>query len=496
MPLLARDAATRITGSERLVLVDAPAGHGKTHEAVEAVGVLGRGLDRGQQALLLSHTNAARDEIRLRFGPSVEARAQTLDSLACDIVTTYASRLGITLPLRPGAEHLGQPTFEAIRRMACEVLRDAPIVARGLAWRYPAIVVDEHQDSSIDQHELVWRIHQAGSGRLRLFGDQLQAIFSFGGSLIDWTDMVAEHGAVELTHGYRWDAQPELRDWLARARRALLRGEAIDCRDRPTCVHVHRWSGRAPGPKQQGHCPACVSVLRQLSVPRRAAYLVRNREHAYGLAIRLRGVAKLYEGGDVQEPLEVLQRLDAASGDPRELALLLTEVLRRWGTGLTKDLHDQLGRACRQDGIDLRRRSRLRPLAAICEPLYASPTVAGFLRAFTLAVAQRDQIGWRPVRRDATYLLLSIPSDCEDPILALSALAQQQRTRRGPLTKIMTVHRAKGREFEAVVLPYVSNTTFPADGEGLRLAYVALTRAQAEIHVLVPSEAPSDLFLI
>jgi DNA helicase-2/ATP-dependent DNA helicase PcrA len=484
----------RLAGDENVVLVEAPAGHGKTWLAVALTEQVRTQLQRGQRVLLLSHTNAAREEVRRRFGGAANTRVQTIDSLACDIVSVYASRLGVPHPLRPGAVHLGHPSFEKIRSLACDLLRDAPDVARGLAWRYPVIIVDEHQDSTYKQHELVWRIFRIGGVRLRLFADPLQAIFSFAGDLVKWSELLCVAPSATLSHGYRWDGQPDLRDFLSAARSSLLAREPVDLGDLPPCVQLHHWSGRAPGPGQRGHSPACLQLLRSLSRPVSSAYLVRNRQNAYGLAVRLGGLIKLYEAGDVQEPLDVLERAETAEGDAPALAQLLAETLSSWGTGIQKDLREQLARACHAEGIELGRRKRLAPLAEVCAPLFSEPSVGGFISAFRHAVTSRKELGWMPVRRDATFLMLSIPPQSEDPILALSAMAQAHRSRTGPLQKVMTVHKSKGREFHTVLLPYLASTCFPADEEGTRLAYVGLSRAQSQLHLLAPSQGASELF--
>lgn len=220
---------------------------------------------------------------------------------------------------------------------------------------------------------------------------------------------------------------------------------------------------------------------------------MRNSDHGYGLAVRLGGLVKLYEAGDVSAPLAVLEAVHSAEGDAPALALLLCDTLRAWGTGILKDLRGQLSRACHSEGVDLSGRKRLVPLAEVCAPLFTEPTVSGFLRAFTAAVGSRHDLGWKPVRRDATFLMLAIPPESEDPLLALGAMAQAHRSREGPRSRVMTLHKSKGREFDTVVLPYASTTTFPMSEEGARLAYVGLTRAQRELHILVPSEGSTQL---
>lgn len=485
--------AEALGGAADLLLIEAPAGYGKTFHAVSAATRAAGGLRRGQEALLLSHTNAARDELARRAS-APRVRSQTFDSLACQIVEMYAPHLGIPQPVRPNAVHLGQPSFEEIRALACQLLEEAPAVARGLAFRHPFVVADEYQDSTAAHHQLLLAIANAGAVRVRLFADRLQAIFDFAGALIDWSGLCQDHGALSLAHGHRWDDTPALRDWLAKARRALLAGEPINLADRPHEIHVHRWNGRAPGPGQKGHCPECLTLLRKLAPRGKVAYLVRNRAHAHSLAVCLPSVARLHEAGEAEDSIDRLERAIAGTGDPAALALLLADTLRDWGTGIDIQLRRQLAEICRPNGIVVGKKKRIAALARICELVYTTPDVHGFLSAFRLALERRADLHWTPVKRDSTYLLAGIPAGADDPRLAVQALAHARRGASGPRAKFMTVHKAKGREYDAVVLPYLSETCFPANEEGARLLYVALTRATRELHLLFPSEEPSPLF--
>jgi len=174
-------ARARILGDERVVVIEAAAGCGKTYEAVGAIAELSQQLVDGQQVLLLTHTNSARRvfEGRLADGDG-RSRMQTLDSIAFEVVNRYARHLGLEQPVVPDAIHRGHPSFKDIRTMARGLLKAAPAVAEGLAWRHPVILVDEHQDSSDDQHSLVAAIAEPGTARVRYFGDRLQSIYGFG----------------------------------------------------------------------------------------------------------------------------------------------------------------------------------------------------------------------------------------------------------------------------------------------------------------------------
>ena len=72
------------------VLVEAPAGCGKTHEAAKLACELAARLPDGREVLLLAHTNAAVQEFRLRTGGAGgTVRATTIDAFCLDLRSAY-----------------------------------------------------------------------------------------------------------------------------------------------------------------------------------------------------------------------------------------------------------------------------------------------------------------------------------------------------------------------------------------------------------------------
>lgn len=489
-------ARARILGDDRLVIIEAAAGCGKTFEAVVATAALAQQLAEGQQVLLLTHTNSARRVFEGRLAAGARATMQTLDSLAFEVVKRYAPHLGLEQPVVPDAAHRGHPSFKDIRALARGLLEAAPAVAEGLAWRHPVILVDEHQDSSDDQHGVVAAIAEKGNARVRYFGDRLQSIYGFDGGGRAWDRLCAEHDEETLEFGHRWRDNADLRVWLHGARRALLAGEPIDLRGRPSCVRVHLWSGQPPGVNRKGHCPEVLAVLQRLQLPARSAVLVSENVHARGIVERLgAGAAKLYEGADVKEPRRCLELALEAEGDPARLSRLLAEVLGGLGPGMPKSRVTELAAVCTSDGIAAGRRKNILPLVDICRPLYESPTVSTWLQAFACALERRTELGWRPLRRDATWLLAATPVDTDDHLAALLATARAHGHRaRAPAQAVMTVHRAKGSEFDTVVLPYVCGSHFGPSLDDAKKLYVALTRPQSTLHLLLSRDDPSPRF--
>lgn len=155
----------------------------------------------------------------------------------------------------------------------------------------------------------------------------------------------------------------------------------------------------------------------------------------------------------------------------------------------------EVATVCTVDGIDAGKRKNILPLVELCRPLYVSPTVSTWLRAFGGAVHHRTSLGWRVLRGDAAWLLAATPTDTDDPLAALlaTARARAQRTR-APDRAVMTVHRAKGNEFDTVVLPYVSGSNFGDTRDDAKKLYVAITRPQSVLHLFLSRDDPSPRF--
>ena len=163
------DVRRLLRSNVRKVLIEAPAGCGKTHEAAKlAMDALGD-LNDGQKVLLLAHTNAAKEEFTRRTriaGSRIEV--STIDSFSVRLLRHYASALGLPSPLdrNIGPRGEGVP-FRQLAQQAVQLLDRAPTIARLVGAKYPLIIGDEHQDANTNQHSLLMRIVDAGGGRVR-----------------------------------------------------------------------------------------------------------------------------------------------------------------------------------------------------------------------------------------------------------------------------------------------------------------------------------------
>ena len=480
----------RICGDEPLLLIEAPAGHWKTHEAVNAAQQIAPTLPAGRKVLFLTHTNAARETFnrRVRGGAAV---MKTIHSLAAELVELYAVPFDLPRPLDP---FHGRPAFRDMIKLATDILGRRPEVALGLAARHPAILVDEYQDCDEDQHQFIQAIVVAAPTRLRLFGDDLQAIYDFDGVPIDFAAMIEASPTVRLTTPWRWRENEEMSSFVVDARRALAVGEPVDLTDPPSCVTVERWSGDAPGPGQEGHATECIAAL----TPRLdsgTVVLTHHNVHALGLRRRLPRGGHYHEGADHEPARILLDKVIAADGDYRKLVALLVRAMTDWGQGMTKAYRDQTVEICTEDGVEVGAKKKIRPFSQLCENLHADPSVAQWLRCIRAVLDCDHGIdGWRVLRGDQLYLLARLRPGPEDDVSALLHAEARARDaiRPAPQKGFMVIHKAKGLEFDAVALPYCAGAFFKDDLPSRRL-YVAISRAQNRIHFLIPENDPTPL---
>jgi DNA helicase-2/ATP-dependent DNA helicase PcrA len=162
--------------------VTAPAGCGKTQLIA---GALSR-HEGPKPVLVLTHTNAGVAALRGRLDRAGVApskyRVVTLDGFAMRLISTFPKRSGHD----PAILELANPAtdYPAIRNAAVQLLNEEHL-DEILAATYDRLFVDEHQDCSQVQHEMV--VFLADPLRCCVLGDPMQAIFGFkGNALVDW----------------------------------------------------------------------------------------------------------------------------------------------------------------------------------------------------------------------------------------------------------------------------------------------------------------------
>lgn len=215
--------------------VSAPAGCGKTHLIAQAL----RRHSGPKPILVLTHTNAGVAALRSRLDrfhvPRTSYCLATLDGWAMRLIATFPARSGHD----PSILDLTNPrrNYPAIRVAAAGLL-EAGHISDVLLASYDRLIVDEYQDCSEIQHNIV----RLTSNILPtcVLGDPLQAIFDFAGRLAEWEKDVRAHfpPAGELSTPWRWINAGErgFGEWLLDARRSLLAGRGVDLSSAPANV--------------------------------------------------------------------------------------------------------------------------------------------------------------------------------------------------------------------------------------------------------------------
>lgn len=217
--------------------VTAPAGCGKTHLIAQTL----KRHHGPKPILILTHTNAGVAALRAKLdnaGVSADAyRLSTIDGWAMRVSGMFPVRSG----LDPAVLKLANPKkdYPAIRTAACRLFEEGHVNDL-LAASYARLIVDEYQDCSVPQHDIV--NYMAAALPICVLGDPMQAIFGFKGNpLADWDDVVCRHFPLvgELQIPWRWrNAGTEAFGyWLLDARRKLLAGEHIDLTTAPAEVN-------------------------------------------------------------------------------------------------------------------------------------------------------------------------------------------------------------------------------------------------------------------
>jgi hypothetical protein len=253
-----------------------------------------------------------------------------------------------------------------------------------------------------------------------------------------------------------------------------------------------------PGPNQEGHAPSCLQILRGCC-DETTIVITHHNVHAIGLRRRLPGLGSYHEGSDHDPARLILEKVIAANGDAARLAALLVAAMHDWGTGMTKTYMDQVAEICQPDGVITGARKKILPLARLCEHLYQTPTTAEWLRCLRRVMGGEHGVeSWKILRGDPLYLLARLhPSETDDPLALLHGEARaRDAARKAPQRGFMTIHKAKGLEFETVAIPYCAGSLFKDDMPSRRRMYVAMSRAQARLHVLVPNDDPTPLLRV
>jgi AAA domain/UvrD-like helicase C-terminal domain len=487
----------------RLVVVEAPAGCGKTHQGAEYANDVAAAGGRGRP-LILTHTHAACSVFAERTrGTRVDIR--TIDSLIGQIAAAYHAGLGLPSDIAAWVRARNNGHSHLASKVAALMDRHE-MIAGALARRHPVVICDEHQDTSADQHRVVTAVHQKGAA-LRVFADPMQRIFgdrtAAAETGCDWETLKGAADSVAgLDTPHRWSGGcPDLGRWTLDARRSLRDGGTVDLRDghRPQSVQVVIAENRAQR-----------RLAYQLSGPDRGAIdafeqqcsslliLTRYNDTAVSLRSFFNRRVPLWEGYTRYALDGLVAAVAAANGNASRLGAAVVAFMGEVGIGFTRSAFgDVFEREIRQ-GCATARRGKPAKLQGLARLLLEHPDHRGVAAVLKrLADLAENDVDFTDVKLDCNRefwdatRLGGFPT-IQDGLAEITHRRNYARPK-PPVKAISIIHKAKGLECDAAILMPCDRSTIPENSASRCLLYVALSRARRRLMLVVSRQNPSPL---
>lgn len=209
----------QFTQSDKSLLI-APAGYGKTHTIAACLKHL-YDANPKERVLILTHAHAGVASIKEKVkktAPGINCQIETISSFAQKYVHAFYRN---EIPEQDDKRY-----FPFLIKKAAILFQRRPITLV-LKNSYTRLFVDEYQDCTVSQHEMILAL--AKLFPIHILGDPLQGIFSFNGEpLVDINTLSESFSLKNLTKPWRWyNTNKDLGDWLIKVRRNLENGGTV-----------------------------------------------------------------------------------------------------------------------------------------------------------------------------------------------------------------------------------------------------------------------------
>ena len=439
----------------------------------------------------------------------------------------------------------GRPQYDDFAPLFLNLLELCPELVEWLSIKYPVIILDEFQDTDVIQWEILQRIHPT---HIVILYDRYQMIYEWRGARPDRLEQVKNHLTItppqekQLTQIHRCGGQAQLAQFIQQLRIDDLLGNAVDdARNRPwlTTNNVRAMGGGAPVPVENRSL-TWLRHNRIINFRETTAILTRTNFMADFLFEHLRirpdhGNYYLcrWIGGE-DNPDEKIRdwlwqlRLVNTDGDLRSwLGSLLDNLLPR---SIVNGLGISFSSEFRKDQEQIfarRRKVEFQNILASWAPILNSLTKENY-QAISSGLDQVITTGKELVSNnghldpDLVYFINDLGRSVNGFHFSTSGDEWQEFCNylenshlrasfiklRSPSVGlyILTVHQSKGREFDHVIIPWLSGDGEPSQPPGGRrprsrfnfnrlddrkLLYVAITRAKSRITIVYPEDDPS-----
>lgn len=503
------DVAHLLRSDEALVVIEAPAGCGKTYQGASYAKDVAATLERGR-LLALAHTHAACGEFRKRTqGASNRVEVKTVASLATEIVSVYHKALGVPPRAETWAWKDNGEGFNEIAQNCAKLLTQHPMIGCALARRYPVVICDEYQDCTPDQHATLMAL-QRGGAKLRIFGDPLQRIFSGSSPKVAkadaerWENLKVEgtHATLDVPHRWRKGGSLELGQWILQARTALLNNQPVVVpAKRPAGLQVIVADNRAQARKQFALDAAHRKLVDAVMLGDEMLVLTSSNILVDALSAYTNRQIGVWEGHTREMLGTLVEALQVANGNAEAVATALIAFVSGVGAGFSMSSHGNRLLQEIKEGCCKATKGKPACIQEMAKLIQAEPSHVGAARALKLlsgyvsnkrAGFDAIKVDYRSEFGDAVRLEpFATPED------GLSELARRRShfSRALPPRIVSTIHKAKGLECpHAMLIP--CDRSFASTAYGRCRLYVALSRASHSLTLIVPSSDGSPLLRI
>lgn len=453
-------------------VITAPAGHGKTEMIVDMV----EHFD-GKQ-LLLTHTHAGVDSLQKRLNtrkiPKSKYTVLTIAAFCTRWCMSYRNTAAIDTSLSPYKTKSETNRYYAQFYTGAKQLFRHDWLGRVLQSSYSGIIVDEYQDCLQVHHELFQEMSRYLP--IRVLGDPLQGIFSFGRQqLVNW-DGLCYHKVEVETSPWRWaNTNPALGQYMVDVRNALwptLSGAQCtlnvgSCFGSVSLIHPRRFN--------------LYSILDELKDYRSVLYITKWEPQQ---RIFCKSYPGIFQVDEKQECDDLYKYAEAFSNlDGSELYLSVLDFESNCKTNINAELgsyKERLGKNSFDFGRIKRHKEFGELLLGIqnCDKYEAALQILGWIEKAPVFKFYRRELHNEMIRslkyakEHDTSVLEAAQRIRKDPAL-------QKRYRDFKFLSSRTL-LSKGLEFDCVIIDM-------ADPLSAKEFYVAMTRAMRKIYIISPS---------
>ncbi|MCM3565383.1 ATP-dependent helicase [Hydrogenophaga intermedia] len=446
--------------------------------------------------------------VRKRCGPELAARfdSHTFHAFAKRIidrfrpVLTGQDALDPDYSVGPNRIQRRSITFNDMVPLAVQIVESSQIARNAIRQTYSHVFLDEFQDCTNAQYELIKVCFQDTPVRLTAVGDTKQRIMGWAGALEGIFESFAEDFDAHPLNLYQnFRSEPRLRRMQNAMVRVMDLPAALDDADLPGDegeIEILRFDD------DDDEAEALAESVRgwiddEGVNPSEIAVLVSKQQNLYCQKLRVALDAKgvPYRDEDATQNLAsepvanlIVDFLLVAAGhrQPGPFQRLLDLVV--FGRGLDQENEyrarsrwnryvENVKKRLAAEEADLADLVDLRCIVSELLDIVGRDAVVGLSSEYARGDYLQQQID---ATTERAHTLLS---EGEDPVTALGSFSGDRAV------KIMSIHKSKGLEFDTVVVLGVESQTFWGDQDAERSAYfVGISRAKRRLYLTVCEE--------